>query len=379
MKRLLAPISVILLMVTASISPAATHLVRPDGTGDFPTIQQAVDAAGPGDTVSLASGIFTGPGNRGLAVQQHDLLIRSQDGDPASCTIDCQGVDRGFTVEPTATGTRLEGFTIAHGNGDVTFAGGGVYDGTWVGIAVTNCVFYQNSSSAGGGIAAEASTVVTRCRFVENSAYFGGGIAGAHGNITAPVIDHCEFFGNTALSGVGGAIGIEWIQADRQATIQYCTFARNTAGDGGAIAIMSENAVIDHCTFAENSTTDLGGTIVDCLGASPAISNCIIAFSPAGGAISCSGGPTLTCCDVFGNAGGDWAGCIAGQLGQSGNVSGDPLFCQSSADDFELQVASPCAPENNPSCGLIGAWPTECDGPVAVRRCSWGVVKRMYR
>jgi hypothetical protein len=381
MKSLLAPVSLVLLTVIASISPAATHVVRPDGTGDFPTIQQAVDAAGVGDIVELTPGTFTSLGNRGIAIQQHDLLIRSQDGDPAGCTIDCQSADRGFYVTPTATGTRLEGITIAHGS--MFPAGGGVYDGTWVGIAVTNCVLYQNSSGSGGGIAAEASPVLTHCRFVENSASFGGGFAGAHGATTSPVIDHCEFFGNTALGGAGGAIGIEAIQAGRQATVQHCTFARNTAERGGAITIMSPSSLIDQCTFAENSATGftgaIYGAIVDLMGSSPVMTNCVIAFSPAGCAVSCSGSPTLACCDIFGNADGDWAECIAGQLGQNGNFAGDPLFCQPSADDFELQAASPCAPENNPSCGLIGALGQGCNGPTPTERTSWGRIKSRYR
>ena len=371
-----------------SISPAATYVVRPDGTGDLPTIQQAVDAAGPGDTVELTSGTFTGTGNRGIAIQQHDLLIRSQDGDPASCTIDCQGADRGFTVAPHATGTRLEGITIAHGNttfaGDGVSAGGGVYDRTGDGNAVTGCVFYQNfSAGAGGGIAAEGSPVLTRCRFVENSASYGGGFAGLNAATTSPVIDHCEFFGNTALDGAGGAIGLESIGVSRQATIHGCTFARNIAGNGAAISIMAESSLIDQCTFAENSATDFNGAfygaIVDLMGSSPVMTNCVVALSLQGCAVSCAGSPTLTCCDVFGNADGDWVGCIAGQLGQRGNVAGDPLFCQSSADDFELQEASPCVPESNPSCGLIGALGQGCSGPTPTETTSWGRIKSRYR
>jgi len=70
----------------------------------------------------------------------------------------------------------------------------------------------------------------------------------------------------------------------------------------------------------------------------------IIAASPTGAALYRAGGsPTLSCCDIYGNAGGDWVGCIAGQLGVNGNICEDPLFCDSQNLDFTLYADSPCA------------------------------------
>ena len=40
-----------LLLTLSSIASATTYVVRPDGGGDFPTIQAAVDAASDGDVV----------------------------------------------------------------------------------------------------------------------------------------------------------------------------------------------------------------------------------------------------------------------------------------------------------------------------------------
>ena len=78
--------------------------------------------------------------------------------------------------------------------------------------------------------------------------------------------------------------------------------------------------------------------------------------------------PLLTCCDVYGNAGGDWVGCIASQSGIGGNISLDPLFCDAANGDYGLEGDSPCAPDYNPNCGLIGAWPTGCGGSGAADR-----------
>ena len=50
--------SALLLSVGASASIAATYTVLPDGSGDYPTIQAAVDAAAAGDEVVVAAGLY---------------------------------------------------------------------------------------------------------------------------------------------------------------------------------------------------------------------------------------------------------------------------------------------------------------------------------
>jgi hypothetical protein len=65
----------------------------------------------------------------------------------------------------------------------------------------------------------------------------------------------------------------------------------------------------------------------------------------------------LTCCDVYGNEGGDWVGCIADQYGIDGNISEDPFFCEGS---LYLSSDSPCL---YGPCGQIGAHGQGCFGP----------------
>ena len=60
----------------------------------------------------------------------------------------------------------------------------------------------------------------------------------------------------------------------------------------------------------------------------------------------------LACCDVYGNAGGDWVGVIAPYDGINGNLWLDPLFCDPSGDEFLLAADSPCLPGSN-SCGVL--------------------------
>jgi hypothetical protein len=91
------------------------------------------------------------------------------------------------------------------------------------------------------------------------------------------------------------------------------------------------------------------------------INKSIIAFGSAGEAVWCSGTSmcTLTCSDVFGNAGGDWVGCLAGQDSVNGNFSADPLFCGAAIGDLTLDALSPCLADS--VCGRIGALGQGCD------------------
>jgi hypothetical protein len=88
---------------------------------------------------------------------------------------------------------------------------------------------------------------------------------------------------------------------------------------------------------------------------------------------------TLTGSDIYGNTGGDWKGCIAGQLGVDGNICLDPQFCSenpSEDENWSIQSDSPCAPEQS-GCGLIGAWGVEC-GTVDAEDRTWGGVKLLF-
>ena len=147
---------------------------------------------------------------------------------------------------------------------------------------------------------------------------------------------------------------------------------------------------MSQCTLVENRG-GLGGGGVYCLGSttrpsSPVLENTIISDSPNAEAFLvrdeyCS--PVLTCCDLWGNAGGDWTGPIASQNGVNGNFSACPSFWLIGMGDFHICDGSPCAPGNHPDgyvCGLIGAWPVGCScGPTRRESATWGKVKARYR
>jgi hypothetical protein len=102
------------------------------------------------------------------------------------------------------------------------------------------------------------------------------------------------------------------------------------------------------------------------------IDHTIIAFAPQGTALICDGDidPTLSCCDLFDNAGGDWTGCIADQGAMANNFSADPVFCgQQDLDQYTVSLDGPCAVG---PCGLIGARPAMCSGGSSVPAAAAG-------
>ncbi len=333
---------------------AGTAVVRPDGSGDFPTIRAAVTAAADGDTVALADGTFRGDGNRDIDYLGKAITIVSWSGDPEACVLDCQGSlsepHRGFQFQ-TGEGASsiLESVTIANGvavpppgGGRPADNGGAIYAATGTAPTITGCRFVNNHALYGGAVYASAATI-TGCWFSGNSADFGGGLWGVFTEI-----GRCVFTGNTAFE-LGGAV------YGNAVTIDACTMVGNSAAHGGAM----------------HNFTGVSS-----------VQRTLVAFNEGGGAISCAfGTPMLSCCDLYGNVGGDWGGCVADQLGADGNVSADPLFCDAPNGDFTLAADSPCLPGNHPDgadCARIGSLDMGCEiSPL--HRASWSEVKARFQ
>jgi hypothetical protein len=138
----------------------------------------------------------------------------------------------------------------------------------------------------------------------------------------------------------------------------------NSSTDGGAVYLeYAWFSTVKNCTFVFNhAARGAGLTMVSPYMSPVSITNSIIAFSTSGEGVYWDGDGALNfeCSDIYGNAGGDWVGYITDQLGQNGNIYLDPLFCDAENGDFSLMEGSPCLPDFNPDCGLIGAHGQGC-------------------
>ena len=330
-------------------APEGSVIITPEGDGNYPTIQAAIDAVASPAEIVLTDGIFTGDGNRDIDYSGKAITIRSENGDPSLCIIDCQGSvsdpHRGFYFQSSEESTSvLMGVGIR--NGYSADYGGGIRCQDYSSPHIENCI-------------------VSNC----TAAIDGGGLY-CH-NYAFPTVQGCTFSGNTAEANGGGI----HFSIYAGGTVLYCTIVGNTATDqGGGMWCRNVPANLDNCTFYGNSAPEGGGIYL--FESAPNFDNTIIAFSLAGGAIDCGAytgsNPVLSCCDIYGNVGGDWADCIADQDGINGNISEDPVFCDSGSGDYRLAPSSPCSGGNNPSCGLIGSLAADCaitgitDGSVAL-------------
>ncbi len=132
----------------AAVAFAETRYVdatRPDDAGDGlswttakHTIQAAINASSPGDTISVTNGTYAP-----ISTTNQAIIIQSVNGVEAT-TIDGGNTSRCATLGEYGghTNTILVGFTLRDGRSDF---GGGVYRGT-----LRDCVLTSNTASGDG-------------------------------------------------------------------------------------------------------------------------------------------------------------------------------------------------------------------------------------
>ena len=330
------------------------------------TIQAAIDSAAAGDTVLVATGTYTWSGQatgnaNGLIRMKSGVTLRSATGSAECVTLDAEYMGRVIHCEGVDNTAKIQGFTIINGlinDYSIDGPGAGIYCKA-SSPAITNCDFKDNNAleSTGGGLACYESS--------------------------SPTVQDCILHANSADLQGGGIICVD----ESSANITRCTFSDNISGFyGGALECdYNSDVTVTNCTLSGNRAASGGG--ISCWHSSPRIETTIIAYSKAGGAVYCdeAASPTLSCCDIYHNTGGDYTGCIAGMNGVDGNFSMCRSFCLHDVMpyDFSLCDESPCLPGNHPDayvCGLIGAWPMGCIcGPSRLETTAWGMIKAMYR
>jgi hypothetical protein len=380
-----------LVLVMASYSHADIFVVRPDGLGITPDIQTAINSSADGDEIWLISGVFTGPGNRDIELGGHNILIKSFDDDPAACIIDCGPAGpgnehRAFRLASSMVQTTtFQSITIRNGyaepgGGAMLFVGGAT-------AIMNNCVFENNATGmtewhGGGAVYVDRGglPVFNDCVFRNNRGFAGGAVTTNHGGRVT--FNDCRFIANQAVRG-GALYGIT---SDKFG----CLFYANEAEVGGAVW---GNAVAvdyyENCTLDGNRAA-IGGAIFAMAnyGGSVELVDTIISNCPEGSAMDISPAVpvTLSCCNLYGNVGGDWTAPFAAQVDERGNFSANPCYCDVFAEDFHLCADSYARAGGHPwGCDqLVGAYDVGCGecgctGPVSVEGISFGALKSLYR
>ncbi len=382
----------VIFLVSASFAFGAVLVVHPDGSGPYPSIQAAIDAAASGDVIELTDGVFQGSGNGSLDTRGKVLTFRSQSGSAESCVISLGGAQFIGNMG-SSPGVRVESLQLLHARGTYIYQSTmefascilescfSVVSGGYASVGYTDCLF-RNPAGSQSGVGENGSLYLdgcvvqgasapvfqtnhlqaTDCRFEANEAECL--IEGEFSFFPASIdLERCQFLGNECSDALIRG-GEAYLEADER------TFAENegTTIRWDASYGMSPEVEIrlTSCTLAENrgagtpeiSVRSEGGSAV-----ALTLEQTILAFRDGGPAVICTGitGIAATCSDVYGNSGGDWTGCLAGLDGTGGNLSADPLFCRQQPNPYLLREDSPCLPHG--ACGLIGAWGSGC--PVA--------------
>ncbi len=380
------------------------------------SIQAAIDAARPGDTLWVAAGTYAGP----FVVKKPLVLF----GDAGAENTILDGGDsvRVLHVEGVK-GAQVIGFTIRRGKAN---SGGGIHCVRDTSIMIAGCVFEKNWESGlsawqssdinvkenrfveneGSALTLDRSSVfIQSCLFTKNRGYSGAAISFNHSKSMFPIRD-CTFEENSADRATGGAVNAD----SSEITIVECVFKGNSAKlAGGAIAAMASSRVaVSRCRFVENHAAGSGAVHVDHASLNVALSifdrNRALALGAAMGllgrgraninpiiqnntfykntsegagasiwaeqvspelrrnifvvergqspAAGVSSSPLFECNLIH-----DPTGTALAKLPSSDTLVGDPLFCDAASGDFFLRDLSPAALAR---CAPVGALPKRC-------------------
>jgi hypothetical protein len=272
----------------------------------------------------------------------------------------------------------IDGFTMAGGGGEV---GGLVYLSN-CSPTLSHCRFVGAIGGRGGSVHLENSpSLLLENVFTGNSSSEVGGALAVF-SCNGTVIRNCRFAGNVSTSG-GGAVFLNESTAIR---IANCVFIENRAGNhGGGLLVQLSVAQVDSCLFVRNTCPGNGGAVAGYAASNPLITRSTLVANEAagGGGVFCNlssqmtvtrsivanntgnglqleiGGDLINSCnDTWNNTPGNYQNVAPGP----NSISLDPLFCDAAVDNYRIEHESPCAPEQSPVCGLIGAFPATCGG-----------------
>jgi hypothetical protein len=340
-------ISALIIALVAFSAPATTIYVDANGTGDYPTIQAAINAASGGDVIILQPGTYIGDGNRDIDFLGKAITVRSTNPDDPcivdATIIDCEHSGQGFVFDSEeGPGSVLAGLTITNGEAGT---GGGIYCYA-SSPTVSNCILIYNlAGGLGGGMYIEnANMIIIGCAFISNDAIegAGGGILNQSSDLE---IVNC-IFGSNYRNGVTNISG-------GTVNIINCIFTDNWGYVGLYNADM-DHVNVTNCTFNGNGDeyNGVGHAIIN-VNSSANVTNCILWESEGD--------------ELYGTGFTVSYSCIQGGYPGTGNIDTDPCFADVYAGDFHLKSqagrwnpntetwvvdsnTSPCIDAGNPGC-----------------------------
>ena len=348
------------------------------------TIQAAINAAHPGDTVVVAPGTYY----ENISFLGKNIIVKSSQG-PKVTTIDGGNLATVVTFDMYETNAAvLQGFTIQHGS--ASYDGGGIYV-DYASPRITRNVIANNTACGSGpGIALEFSSAWLESNIIKNNSE-AGCTGGSGGGLFVGGLGYAHILGNVIQNNTanfGGGVGILASSPSLVNNVIHSNVANASPSQGGGVwMIDGDYPVLLQNLIYNNTAAEGSGVYFSGLGDGPGsqfVSNTIIGTksSPQGSAlyvliyqpqvqiannilIGARGTNAVYCSpasgtipaevnnnDAYSPAGSGLGGACASQAGQDGNLSVDPLFLGST---FRPQPGSPVIDAGDDSALALSA------------------------
>ncbi len=224
--------------------------------GEYPTIQEAVDACEASDIILISPGTYTGDGNRDVLIDQKEIVIKGDTTDPSEVIIDVQGSPesshRAFNFiapEYQRNLNQIRNITVRGGYAILENDGvGGGVNITGNDFLIDSCRFENNlADDRGGGInfLGDGILICENTVFLNNSTTLNRGRGGGL-HAGSAIINACYFENNYSHNSAAAKIS--------QGIVTNSTFISNTADRDAAGLSISDYGQVDNCVFAFNES-----------------------------------------------------------------------------------------------------------------------------
>jgi len=323
-----------------SVPRPQRYEVNPNQTGDFISIQSAINYATEDDTLIVRDGTYS----ENIDLLGKALIIGSEyftSGDSAhiaSTVIDGQLNGSTITISDiSGSEIKLVGFTIQNGSAS---DGGAIYSSNSNPVFENLIIKNSTASNSGGGIYLynNSSAILNKLKIINNSAKNGGGL---YLNSSNPTITNIVFSNNTADSS-GGAIAM---YSNSNPGFYNALIYDNYAGlFGGSLQISNSNPTIGNSTIIANNGQFQGGALYLTGGSEVVVTNSILYNNIPEQLFINDPEDSLTV--SFSNVEGDSGGLNYSHLIDSvsmplvtwaqSNIDVDPLFIDAINDEYGL-------------------------------------------
>jgi hypothetical protein len=306
--KLIVKIMIIFCLLSMQLGFADLIIVDINGTGDYSSIQTAIENSVPGDTVSVMPGTYV----ENLNYKGKNICVKSSSNEPKTTIIDgSQPADTTYGSVATFlsgedTTAILRGFTLTGGTGMY------LEDGDF-------------KARAGGGIIIErGSSPLIENNIIRDNVADGGGGMDIASNGSNPIVRN-----NLIWRNIASDEDPRWTFAGGGIEISY-----------GARPVICNNTIVNNKCF------DGAGGIGAIINGMPSIYNNII-VNNIGGGISAQ--QIILVVASYNNVWNNTVDDVIGQVLNGNSISVDPLFVDSENGIFELQSVSPCINAGDPA------------------------------